>query len=242
MEFHRKLEIKRSFRVESILSDTALPGASAYAGKAEGYFTGARHDFVARLPVHCPLGVLEVGCGDGTTGALALQSGKCQRYVGIELFPAAADKARSLISEVVTGDVENMDLPWERASFDAVILSEVLEHLVAPWTVLAKVAPLLRPGGMVLASSPNVSHWRVVRELLAGRFELSDRGVFDRTHMRWFTPHSFRKMFEQAGFEVVKVAPVTPFAARTRLVSRLTQGCLDHLFMTQISLEGLRTS
>lgn len=212
--------------------------AAAYESKADAYFTGARTDFVARLPAMCPLGVLEIGCGDGATGRLARESGKCERYAGVELFPIAADKARRHLSEVVVGDIESVPLPWPVASFDAVILSEVLEHLIAPESVLARVAPLVRPGGMVLASSPNVAHWRVIRELLAGRFELADSGVFDRTHLRWFTPRSFRGLFEGAGFEVVSVSPVTPFAARTRLASRLSGGRLDHLFMTQISLEG----
>lgn len=212
--------------------------AAAYQDKAESYFSGARRDFIARLPDACPLGVLEIGCGDGTTGRLALEAGKCSRYVGIELFPEAAERARRDLTEVLVGDVQTMELPFEPASFDAVILSEVLEHLVSPWAVMHRLAPLVRPGGLVLASSPNVAHWRVVRELLKGRFELRDSGVFDRTHMRWFTPSSFATMFEDAGFEIVSVAPVTPFSARTRLISRLSGGRLDHLFMTQISLEG----
>ena len=92
----------------------------------------------------------------------------------------------------------------------------------------------------MLASSPNISHWRVIRELINGRFNLADRGVFDRTHMRWFTPATFRAMFEQAGFAVDRVGPVTPFAARTRALSRCTGGRFDHLFMVQVSLAAHR--
>lgn len=88
----------------------------------------------------------------------------------------------------------------------------------------------------MLASSPNVAHWRVIRELVRGRFELADQGVFDRTHMRWFTPTSFATMFERAGLRVERLGPVTPFSPRTRLLSQATGGRFDHLFMTQISL------
>lgn len=214
--------------------------AGAYASKPVSYFAGARADFVARLPDRPDATILEVGCGSGETGALALAAGKAGRYVGVELFPAAAAKAREVLSEVVVGDVERMALPWEPATFDALILSEVLEHLVDPWSVVARLAVLLKPGAMVLASSPNVTHWRVVRELLAGRFELADQGVFDRTHMRWFTPTSFRALFEAAGITVEDVGPVTPFSARTRALSRLTGGRLDHLCMVQIALTGRR--
>ena len=58
--------------------------------------------------------------------------------------------------------------------------------------------------------------------------------------MRWFTPESFAEMFEGAGFQVVRLGPVTPFSERTQLISRLTGGRYDHLFMTQISIEAVK--
>lgn len=218
------------------------PGAAAldYSVKNAAYFAGARADFVALLPTGRSSAILEIGCGTGDTGALALAAGKADRYVGVGLFPAAADKARQRLTDVVVGDIERIDLPFTEASFDALILSEVLEHLIDPWAVLRRVAPLLKPGATVLASSPNIAHWRVVRELVCGRFNLADQGVFDRTHMRWFTPATFRAMFEGAGFTVESVAPVTPFSSRTKLISRLTAGRFDHLFMVQIALAGRR--
>jgi len=214
--------------------------ARAYAGKPTVYFTNPRVDFVDKLPHDPTARVLEVGCGNGATGAMARRRGRAGHYAGIELFPGAADDARMVLSEVLVGDVERIDLPWPAASFDALILSEVLEHLVDPWAVLAKLERFVRPGGLVLASSPNVAHWRVVRELIRGRFDLADSGVFDRTHMRWFTPDTYAEMFANAGFEVVHVGPVTPFSERTRIVSALTGGRLDHLFMAQISIEAVK--
>lgn len=217
--------------------------AQTYAEKHASYFAGARLDFVAMLPEDPTARILEIGCGTGRTGALALARGRAGNYVGIELFDAAADEARNVLSDVVTADVEKLDfdsLGWQPASFDALILSEVLEHLVDPGRVLKKIARFIRPGGVVLASSPNVSHWRVIRELVMGRFYLADQGVFDRTHMRWFTPMTFADMFDDAGFRVERVGPVTPFAPRTELISRATGGRYDHLFMAQISLAAVR--
>ena len=211
---------------------------SGYENKADIYFDRARVDFVHRLPLDPTSAVLEAGCGTGATGALALKRGRAGRYVGIELFESAAARARNVLSEVVVGDVEAIEPDWQPAEFDALILSEVLEHLREPWAVLRKLSRFVRPGGLVLASSPNISHWRVVRELVNGRFPLDDQGVFDRTHMRWFTPESFVEMFEGAGFAVDRVRPVTPFSPRTQLFSALTRGRFDHLFMTQISIEG----
>lgn len=207
-----------------------------YAVKPASYFSNARADFVDRLPRDGTAEILEIGCGNGATGALALSEGCCRRYVGVELFERAADEARDVLSEVITGNVETLTFDWQPATFDAIILSEVLEHLVEPGQVLQKLSRYVRPGGMLLASSPNISHWRVIRELIMGRFNLADRGVFDRTHLRWFTPQSFADMVESAGFIVDEVGPVTPFSTRAEVISKLTGGRFDHLFMTQIAV------
>jgi hypothetical protein len=92
----------------------------------------------------------------------------------------------------------------------------------------------------VFASSPNIAHWTVLRRLAAGRFDYADKGVMDRTHLRWFTPATYRELFEQAGLEVLEVGPVTPLRPKARLLDRLTGGRLRHLFITQIMIRGRR--
>jgi 2-polyprenyl-3-methyl-5-hydroxy-6-metoxy-1,4-benzoquinol methylase len=207
-----------------------------YAVKPASYFSNARADFVDRLPKDPTAQILEVGCGNGATGALALSEGCCGRYVGVELFEKVATEARDVLSDVITGNVETLEFDWQPATFDALIMSEVLEHLVEPGDTLKKLSRFIRPGGLLLASSPNISHWRVIRELIFGRFNLADQGVFDRTHLRWFTPDTFAGMADAAGFDIEEIGPVTAFAPRTELISRLTGGHFDHLFMTQIAM------
>jgi 2-polyprenyl-3-methyl-5-hydroxy-6-metoxy-1,4-benzoquinol methylase len=99
---------------------------------------------------------------------MALASGKCQAYCGVELFDRAAAIASQTLTQVVVGDVEKVELPWKPTSFDALIMSEVLEHLVDPWAALRRLRPLLKPGAMVFASSPNASHYEVILMLLRG--------------------------------------------------------------------------
>lgn len=218
---------------------TRVVGLSeTYEKKAASYFSNARADFVRLLPRDPSAAILELGCGTGATGALALARGRAGRYAGIELMEQAGNKAREVLTEVHIGDVERMEFNWAPASFDVLILSEVLEHLVEPAKTLDKLGRFIRPGGLVLASSPNISHWRVLKEFAMGRFHQTDSGVFDRTHLRWFTPDSFARMFREAGFVVDAVGPVTPFSQRVDVLSRATQGRLDHLFITQIGLQG----
>ena len=224
-------------------SETLSPAThlvAAYEGKATAYFSNARADFVRLLPRDPTARILEIGCGTGATGALAIARGRAGEYVGVELMEGAAAQAQEVLTEVRVGDVERMEFEWQPAQFDALIMSEVLEHLVEPGALLKRLSRFVRPGGMVLASSPNISHWRVVGELLKGRFDLADQGVFDRTHLRWFTPVTFAGLFEQAGFRVDHVGPVCPFSPRVEAISRWTSGRLDHLFMTQISLQATR--
>lgn len=226
--------------VRSKAADAAGDFSAFYAAKPASYFANARTDFIDLLPRDPSASILEIGCGTGATGALALAEGRCGRYVGVELFEGAAAEARQVLSEVITGNVEALELTWQAASFDAIILSEVLEHLVEPGAALSRLARFVRPGGLLLASSPNISHWRVIRELIMGRFNLTDRGVFDRTHLRWFTPDSFASMIEGAGFNVEHVGPVTPFGARGRALSTALGGRFDHLLMSQIAVLAIR--
>lgn len=213
-----------------------------YSTKPESYFDVARDDFVSKLETGRESAILELGCGTGATGAAALRAGKAGRYVGIELFPEAAATARTRISEVIEGNVETLDLEPLKGQFDALIISEVLEHLTDPWRTLTELASCLKPGAQVFASSPNVSHWSMVRSLVLGRFEYEETGAMDRTHLRWFTPNSYRAMFEQAGIRVVSIDPVTPHASRTRMLNRLTGNRFRHLFMRQIMISGRRAA
>jgi 2-polyprenyl-3-methyl-5-hydroxy-6-metoxy-1,4-benzoquinol methylase len=219
-------------------SGTATGAAAAYAEKGDRYFGNVRDDFLRRLPANPAARVLEVGCGSGATGSSALARGLCSWYAGVELVPAAAARAAGVLSEVVCGDVENSELPWDRESFDALLLGEVLEHLVDPWTTLKRLRALVRPGGVVLASSPNVSHYSMIIMLLKGRWDLCDVGVMDRTHLRWFTPRTFAQMFEGAGFAVDELAPVARPGPKSRVARLVLPAAARHLLWRQILLRG----
>lgn len=216
-------------------SDQAAP---AYDDKVDSYFGGVRQDFVDLLPRNPQARVLEIGCGAGETGAAALRNGLCQSYHGVEIVPRAAELARTRLTEVLEGDVERMALPWPDQYFDAVLMSEVLEHLVDPWTVVKRVAAKLKPGALVVASSPNVAQIAVLRGLLADRWELTADGVMDRTHLRWFTQHSYRQMFEDAGIRVEQTSAMAPPGPVGTLFNLVTLNRFRHLTVRQIRIVG----
>jgi 2-polyprenyl-3-methyl-5-hydroxy-6-metoxy-1,4-benzoquinol methylase len=145
--------------------------------------------------------VLDVGCA---TGYLAGELSRRGCHVtGVEADPVTAERARPQCEHVVVGDVEDAacrDELGALAPFDVVLCGDVLEHLCDPWSTLRSLAML---GGRVVLSVPNIAHWTGRRALLRGRFAYSAHGLFDRTHLRFFTRASARALAEGAGLRIV---------------------------------------
>lgn len=209
--------------------------AAIYKDKPASYFANARLDFVEKLRTGPQSAVLELGCGAGGTGRAVLAAGKAGRYVGLELDPSAARVAAEHLTQVLVGDVQATDLAPLAGQFDALIISEVLEHLADPWTTLRRLADCVKPDGQVLASSPNIAHWSIIRNLLRGRFEYREAGVMDQTHLRWFTPASYVALFEGAGFRIESVSSMRARDGwKARAFNAVTGGRMKHLFMAQV--------
>jgi 2-polyprenyl-3-methyl-5-hydroxy-6-metoxy-1,4-benzoquinol methylase len=153
--------------------------------------------------------VLDVGCSSGYLAAPL--AARRNTLVGIELDAAAAREAQSFCEQVLVGDVETMDLPFEAGSFDVVLLGDVIEHLRDPVETLRRLRRFLRPGGRLVLSTPNVANWAIRLSLLAGRWRYTDRGILDRTHTHLFTRATLREAIEGAGYVVDRIdfsAPV----------------------------------
>jgi 2-polyprenyl-3-methyl-5-hydroxy-6-metoxy-1,4-benzoquinol methylase len=211
-----------------------------YNGKPDDYFNGERRDLIDRLAEDPRRAILEIGCGDGATGAYAKKTGRCGRYVGVELSEQAALIAAGVLDEVRVGDVESMELPSTAGGFDVLIASEVLEHFVDPWSVLRRIHPLMKPGAIVFASSPNVAHRSTLAMLLKGGWDLSEEGRMDRTHLRWFTPRTYAALFENTGYDVEAVWPMRQPGLLARTINLLTGSRLSHLFVSQIVVQAHR--
>jgi ubiquinone/menaquinone biosynthesis C-methylase UbiE len=209
-----------------------------YSEKQRQYFDGTRTAFVQALPHNSSARLLEVGCGNGGTASQARAEGKCGWCCGIELCEAPAREAAKRLDQVLMGNVEQMELDLPRASFDILILSEVLEHLVNPGAVLRKLSIFLKPGALVLAGSPNVCHHSVLRMLLVGRWDYQGKGIMDATHLRWFTAQTYQALFEDSGYVVDHVGSANPFSRKARLANALLFKRWEHLFYTQIFLRG----
>lgn len=162
--------------------------------------------------------VLEVGCSTGYVSSALRERGN--RVVGIEGDPEAAEIARGACDEVVVADLNDPDAlaPFTHSSFDVAVFGDVLEHLQDPQHILTQTRRLLRVGGYLVITIPNVAHWSLRLLLLNGRFDYQDRGLLDRTHLRFFTRDSFSHLLQQAGYQVHLVRALrNPFPGWNRL-------------------------
>jgi SAM-dependent methyltransferase len=149
-----------------------------------------------------PKRALDVGCSTGYLAARLVERGSA--VVGLEGDEEAAGEARAVCEQVLVGDIETMELPFPPGAFDAVLCGDVLEHLREPERFLARVRPLIRPGGRLVVSTPNVANWALRIGLLFGRWRYTDRGILDRTHTHLFTWRTLVEALERAGYRVVE--------------------------------------
>lgn len=203
-----------------------------YAGKPGAYFQAVRGEIAPLLPAGRGA-VLELGCGTGATLAWLKTEHGFTQTVGVELFADAAAEAATRVDRVIQGDIERMepDLP----QFDLILCMDVLEHLVDPWAVMDRLAGLLKPGGRLIASIPNVRNWRALLPLLlAGRWEYQRAGILDRTHLRFFTRRSAIALVAGSGLRVHAVRRL-PLAGpgKARLANLATLGLLRDFLTLQ---------
>tara|TARA_B110000238_G_C16081496_1_gene419666 strand:- start:783 stop:1475 length:693 start_codon:yes stop_codon:yes gene_type:complete len=210
-----------------------------YKNKSLDYFYGARADLVERLPLNPNANILEIGCSAGGTGALALSKGKCASYTGIELMPEVAKKAEAKLTKVIVADLEVNFPELKPEHFDVLIASEIFEHLRDPWRVLGQLTPLLKPGAIILASSPNISYKGVIKALIKGEFNYSDMGVMDSTHLRWFTPESFKLLFLNSGLAITDCWSLQPLTFGQKLIATLLPNG-QKTFWRQIGIEAVK--
>lgn len=149
--------------------------------------------------------VIEFGCGSGATLVALREKGLVQKVTGVELHKPSFQRAKKVLDKAYFLDIDNEKLPFKKEEFDTILFPDILEHLRDPWAILARAHAWLKPNGFVVVSVPNVRHYTVLWSLLRGRWDYTEAGIMDRTHLRFFTKDTMREALEQAGFTVEEI-------------------------------------
>jgi 2-polyprenyl-3-methyl-5-hydroxy-6-metoxy-1,4-benzoquinol methylase len=173
--------------------------------------------------------ILDIGCGQGQLGKLLIDNLNAD-VCGIEIFQDNIEKASSVLTQTILGDIESMDLSIIGKNYDYVIFSDSLEHLADPESVLKKAKTLLNTDGCLLISIPNVRNFRVTIPLLFNdSWEYTDEGLLDKTHLRFFTFTSIIKLLNKVGFDLEKYYIDLPLKTKVGVINFLSFGIFDKI-------------
>ena len=171
------------------------------------YYAGERPEMLKFVPPNLKT-FLEIGCGEGNFSNLVKSTFSVEVW-GIEVNHKAASVAKEKLDHVILGTVEENISLLPDHFFDCIVMNDVIEHLVSPWTVLEELKLKLSKNGVIVLSIPNFRFWKNLREIvIRGEWNYVESGILDRTHLRFFTYKSILKMMKDLQFEIVTIEPM----------------------------------
>ena len=197
--------------------ERSMVDSRMYVHPLDDYYRHRREDVMAELP-QTVRSLLDIGCGFGAFGKAVKQDLQC-RVVGVELNPVAAREAARSLDRVIDGDILELDIG---ETFDVITLNDVLEHLIEPERLLAGLHRLIEPEGRLIVSVPNVGHWSIVDDLIAGRWDVLPAGILCVDHVQFFTRKAIHTLLQETGWTPVTTAVIPgdlPPAAQSRFTA-----------------------
>jgi len=204
--------------------------------KEDNYYENSRDDIVALIPLDAKR-VMDVGCGFGAMGARLKRDRKVE-VIGVESEAKAIDIARGNVDELIVGDVERLSLPFDEGYFDCIVYGDLLEHLKDPWSLLKSQSRYLKKGGHCIVSVPNISHYKILQDLLKDKWEYKSSGIMDRSHLRFFTLKGILATLEDCGYAVTQIQRRVRASAAKKLINSLLLGRITHLLVEQYVIKA----
>jgi 2-polyprenyl-3-methyl-5-hydroxy-6-metoxy-1,4-benzoquinol methylase len=169
--------------------------------------------------------VLDVGCSSGNFSRILKDEWGCEVH-GIEVNPKAAEIAAEKIDRVFCGDAIDVLSEVPENYYDLITMNDVLEHLVSPYDFLNGLHKKISSTGIIFAIVPNIRYHKALAKILYEKeFEYEDEGIFDRTHLRFFTKKSIKRMFDECNYEEIDYFGINSTSSlRPWLLNLLTFG------------------
>ena len=175
--------------------------------------------------------VLDIGCGAGDNARI-LQARGCEVW-GVTLSEREAESSRPFCHSVLVSNIEHEDLAAPLGSFDAIICSHVMEHLVRPDLALVRLQKHLAPDGRIVIAVPNMANWRIRMRLLRGDWSRQKTGPFDRTHLQFWSHRTAPDMATGTGL-VVQECRCVPTAVPIPLIRKLLPNSLKQFLDARV--------
>ncbi len=153
--------------------------------------------------------VLDIGCAVGYLGKYLTTEKQCEVW-GIEAdadayLVAQQNNYKFLLNK--TAEEALADPALANQKFDYILLGDVLEHLLYPEQVLKQLKTFIAENGKLLLSLPNVAHYSVRLSLLRGRWDMTDSGIMDRTHIHFYTLNTAKELLQKNGWKIENMRP-----------------------------------
>lgn len=178
----------------------------------ERYFNHNRQEMLQYIPKGSKF-ILDVGCASGKFGLALKKQIPCIVW-GIEPNHEASKIAKYNLDNVINSKFDdNIDFCGQK--FDCIIFNDVLEHLPNPNEVIEIAKKYLNPNGYIVSSIPNVFYyWNFIRNILHEDWKYEDAGIMDKTHLRFFSSSSIKRMFVESGGEIIKHEGINSYYSR----------------------------
>ncbi|PIQ67290.1 class I SAM-dependent methyltransferase [Candidatus Uhrbacteria bacterium CG_4_10_14_0_2_um_filter_41_7] len=193
--------------------------------KPETYYINARIEMLQFVP-RTAKKILDIGCGEGVFGSILKNELQAEVW-GIEMDVVSGTKAGQVLDKVIISDVFSALPKITGETFDAIILNDVLEHIVQNEVLLTELKKYLNEDAVIVASIPNVRFLNNLINLIFRKtWDYEDSGILDRTHVRFFTKKSIIKMFERLGFNLDRIQGLNGYvdSSKFSLINILTLG------------------
>ena len=146
-----------------------------------------------KYPSKCK--VLDLGCDVGFLGQLLTRISKNYQIDAVDISAERLQLAKHYYQTTYCFDLNNRNWPIHK-KYDLIVIADTLEQLIQPREIILKSIKLIKPGGILIISIPNSVFWYARLLILSGTFPKHDRGIFDKTHLQFYTFTTFTSMLD----------------------------------------------
>lgn len=187
-------------------------------------YTGLRKEILHKIEGQ-NLIVLDVGCANGVLGNYLINNNISKEVYGIEVNSEMAKVAKINYDKIFEGNLDDLAflefIIQEIPNCDYIIFGDILEHLKDPEIILKRFVTKLKLNGRVIISLPNVAHLELlINVYIKGSWPRNNRGIFDKTHLRWFTRKDAVELCKNSGLKLISYDPI--YRSRDKLNSKFS--------------------